>query len=96
MAGLLGVFIGSTIAMLLLTLLVGRFAYRSKEPSPRALATVLTAYAIAFILSGIGRADGGPFAWWAGFDYIPGALIAWAWYRHRLQKAWTPDAGVFE
>ena len=88
---LLGQLVGSTLAIMILTLIVERFAFRNKKPTDRASWTVGIALLIASVIAGFGFADGGPFAWWAGLFYIPGATVVWFFYRRRLIKAWHTD-----
>lgn len=84
----MGQIAGATLAIVMLSMLVSQLFYKDKEPFPRALATVLTAWVLAFILATFGN-DGGLLV--NMIIYGIGAPIA-LWERHRhYRKHWVEE-----
>jgi len=85
--------IGSSIGGFLITLLIGtlieRFFFRDLKPTQRAAFTIGAAWVLCAFLAGFGFANGGSFAYGAGFFYLPGALVSFFLFRRRYQKAWS-------
>lgn len=92
-----GSFLGGLLAVVILTYLVERFAFRGRPPEQRALATVGVAWLLVAFVAGWGFANGGSFRWDAGLYYLPSAIAYWAFYRKRLWAAWedNSDADIF-
>ena len=58
---MVGYYIGGSIAVYLLSLLLGRFFFRKQNEKKKIIYSVALAFIVAVILSGFGAADGGPF-----------------------------------
>ena len=58
---MVGYYIGGSIAVYLLSLLLGRFFFRKQNEKKKIIYSVASAFIVAVILSGFGAADGGPF-----------------------------------
>ena len=58
---MVGYYIGGSIAVYLLSLLLGRFFFRKQHEKKKIIYSVALAFIVAVILSGFGAADGGPF-----------------------------------
>lgn len=85
----IGQAIGGFIAMAILAGIIERLAFKKQPPFQRAMFTVATALLIASVIAGFGQADGGPYVWSAGLNYLPGAVLVFFWYQTRYSKAWT-------
>lgn len=90
-AYMLGRFVGGVLMIWLFTLILGRFALKSWEPSPRAATLVAVATVLAGTLAGFGEADGGPFAWGAFYTVIPSAIVVWMLYLRQLRQTHIPE-----
>lgn len=67
---LIGGFIGYGLVSRLIMFVVGKM-----WPAHRVLICHLISYPLAHLIAGFGAADGGPFVWTAGFNYlIPASL----------------------
>ena len=53
--------IGGVIPIILISLLVSRFAFKDFDNNKKVIYSTLVAYLIALIISGYGNANGGPF-----------------------------------
>ena len=82
---------GGAIAITLISFIIESFLFKRDEPTSRALKTAGLALVIAAILSGFGAADGGPFVWTAGLNYVPGAIAVFLWFKSRYASKWTDD-----
>ena len=89
MAFLIGALIGGVMLTGIIAGLVEKVAFRDMEPGKRATFTVAVAWIIVGIIAAFGFSDGGPLSPIPSLYYLPGALIVWAWYRSRYQKAWN-------
>ena len=87
MAAIIGGFVGGILAMLLLSSIISAFAFKSFEPHKRAVATVLTAWAIGTMLYGLNTGNWG----WGASIYAFGALAAFAERLRRYNKHWKDD-----
>lgn len=88
----LGSWVGAFVLIAIIAAITERLAFRTMDPLRRAQFTVGTAFLLAAVIAGFGNADGGPFAWQAGLDYVPGAIVTFVWYYNRYKKAWSPDS----
>lgn len=92
MAMLFGGVVGGILAMLLLSIIISAFAFKSLEPHKRAIATVLTAWVIGTGLYGYNSGNFG----WAAFIYGVGAAVAfWERLRH-YNKHWRSDTELMD
>lgn len=87
MGYVLGMAAGSIIAIAILSMLLSLFAYKSLEPIKRAVATVMTAYAIAVLIYGMGSGHFGE----ALFFYGIGAVVIFFERRRHYEKHWTEE-----
>ncbi|QGN53334.1 hypothetical protein [Novosphingobium sp. Gsoil 351] len=71
----IGQAIGGFVAMAILAAIVERIGFKRQPPFQRAMFTVATALLIASAIAGFGMADGGPYVWSAGLNYLPGAVV---------------------
>tara|TARA_B100000700_G_C14457599_1_gene584596 strand:+ start:153 stop:428 length:276 start_codon:yes stop_codon:yes gene_type:complete len=53
--------IGGVIPIILISLLISRFAFKDLDNNKKVIYSTLVAYLIALIISGFGNANGGPF-----------------------------------
>ena len=88
---MLGTWVGAFVLIAIIAAITERLAFRAMEPLRRAQFTVGTAFLLAAVIAGFGNADGGPFAWQAGLNYVPGAIATFLWYYNRYKKAWSAD-----
>lgn len=85
-----GTFVGSSIACILLGLLMG-LGFKSKAPNVRALFAAGIAWVLAGFIAGFGMANGGPYRFDAIVTYLPGALIAFFYLRWHYRKDWIEN-----
>jgi hypothetical protein len=87
MAGLIGLLVGSTIAIYFLYA-IWEFALFKRvfdDPLKGKLSSVAAAYLSGGALAGLGMADGGPFVWGAFLQYLlPAIIVAIIAYRRGL------------
>lgn len=84
----MGEIAGGILAMVLFSMLFSTFLYKSKEPIPRAVATVLTVWVVAVTIYGL---NSGNFLA-AAIIYGIGAPVAF-WERKRhYEKHWVDES----
>lgn len=93
MSYIIGMLFGSILGIAILSLLLSLFAYKSFEPTKRALATVLTALAIAVVV--YGSQDGGRYGE-ALIFYGIGAFVIFFERQRHYRKNWTDDSDLTE
>lgn len=69
--------LGALIPMSVISLGLGRFAFRQGESFERATKVALTTWLICTAIVAFGAADGGPLRFDYGLYYLPGALLIW-------------------
>lgn len=89
-----GQLFGSAIAVLLISFIIERFFFKNEEPLERALKTAGSALVVAWIIAGFGYADGRGYAWFAGLNYVPGAVFVFLWFKSRYASSWVDDPDV--
>ena len=87
----IGQAIGGFVAIAILAAIIERLSFKGQPPFQRAMFTVATALLVASAIAGFGAANGGPYVWSAGLNYLPGAVLVFFWYQTRYSKAWTDD-----
>ena len=93
MSYIIGMLFGSILGIAILSLLLSLFAYKSFEPTKRALATVLTALTIAVVV--YGSQDGGRYGE-ALIFYGIGAFVIFFERQRHYRKNWTDDSDLTE
>jgi Ca2+/Na+ antiporter len=83
--------LGGAIAITLISFIIEALLFKSDEPMTRAIKTAGLALIIAAVLSGFGSADGGPFVWTAGLNYVPGAIAVFLWFKSRYASKWSSE-----
>lgn len=84
--------LGAFVPMAIISLGLGRFAFKDKGPVDRAAWVALTAWIICGTIAGFGMADGGPFYVPAYLYYAPAAaVVGFVLYRHYEKQATAAD-----
>ena len=92
----IGTIVGGVIGITLISFIIEALLFKNDEPTIRAAKTAGLALLIAAVLSGFGTADGGPFVWTAGFNYIPGAVAVFLWFKSRYASKWSDEVETTE
>lgn len=88
--------LGGSIGIALISFIIEAFLFKNDEPTIRATKTAGLALIIAAVLSGFGAADGGPFVWTAGLNYVPGAVAVFLWFKSRYASRWSDEVETIE
>jgi hypothetical protein len=92
----IGTMVGGAIGVTLISFIIEAFLFKNDEPTIRASKTAGLALLIAAVLSGFGAADGGPFVWTSGLNYVPGAIAVFLWFKSRYASNWSDEVETEE
>lgn len=91
MAYLFGSLVGGALGVVLITLIIEMFAFKSKRPNERAALTVGAAIVVIAIVTGFTMSNNGQFNVMSWLMYAPGAVAVFFWRRHVYHQAWLDD-----